>query len=69
MFLVNALKCCVEGVVYSLLRSLKFAYVSSGSHDLAGQAFLASFFLSLLLQFLLYFFLSSFTCMTKNLPD
>ena len=26
--------------VYSRLRSLKFAYVSSGSHDVAGQAFL-----------------------------
>ncbi len=36
--------------VYSRLRSLKFAYVSSGSHDLAGQAaflfLVASFFLS-----------------------
>ncbi len=33
--------------VYSRLHLLKFAYVSSGSHDLAGQAFLflvASFF-------------------------
>ncbi len=33
--------------VYSRLRSLKFAYVSSGSHDLAGaglSGFLFSFF-------------------------
>ncbi len=69
MFLVNALQVvCGRRViaVYSRLRSLKFAYVSSGSHDLAGQAFL---FLS---GFLFSFFappIFLFTCMTKNLPD
>ncbi len=52
--------------VYSRLRSLKLAYVRSGSPDLAGQAFLvASFFLSFILQFLPYFPI----LMTKNLPD
>ncbi len=43
MFLVNALQVlCGRRViaVYSRLRSLKFAYVSSGSHGLAGQTFL-----------------------------
>ncbi len=43
MFLVNALQVlCGRRViaVYSRLRSLKVAYVSSGSPDLAGQAFL-----------------------------
>ncbi len=40
-------------MVNSRLRSLKFAYVSSGSHDLAGQAFL---FLS---GFLFFFLFSS----------
>ncbi len=37
MFLVYS---AVWEEIYSRLRSLKFAYVSSGSHDLAGQAFL-----------------------------
>ncbi len=70
MFLVNALQVmCGRRViaVSSRLRSLKFAYVSSGSHDLAGQAFL---FLS---GFLYSFFAPPispvFSCTTKNLPD
>ncbi len=62
MFLVNALQVmCGRRViaVSSRLRSLKFAYVSSGSPDLAGQAFLflSGFLYSLLLQFHLYFFI------------
>ncbi len=65
---------CVGGELlrYSHLRSLKYAYVSSGSHDLAGRRpsffLMGSFFLSFILQFLPYFSYSLFF-MTKNLPD
>ncbi len=56
-------------MVNSRLHSLKFVYVSRGSRDLAGQAFLflsvASFFLSLLLQFLSRIFFL-FTCVTRT---
>ena len=58
--------------IYSRLCSLKFAYVSSGSHDLAGQAFLFlsgflfSFFSPPISPGFFSYSLFLFTFMTKN---
>ena len=72
MFLVNTVPSGRVIAVYSRLRSLKFAYVSSGSHDLAGQvSFFLAFFFFCSSNFSRFFLIPyySFTFMIKNLPD